>query len=88
MTRSSTDVVVIGGGAIGSSVAYYLSKENVRVTLLDKRELASEASRANVGGFCCQVMKDEVMDLACQSAQIYRTLSSELEYDLELAGTQ
>ena len=84
---SSTDVVVIGGGIIGSSAAYYLSKENVRVTLLERRELASEASGANMGGFCSQVMSDDVMKLAHQSAQMYRTLSAELECDLELDPT-
>jgi len=87
LTMNSTDVVVIGGGAIGSSVAYYLSRENVGVTLLERRELASEASGANMGGFCSQVMNDEIMDLAAQSAQMYRTLSAELEYDLEFDPT-
>jgi len=87
LTMNSTDVVVIGGGAIGCSAAYYLSKENVRVTLLERRELASEASGANMGGFVSQVMNDEIMNLAAQSAQMYRTLSAELEYDIEFDPT-
>jgi sarcosine oxidase subunit beta len=84
---TSTDVVVVGGGAIGSSVAYYLSKENMKVTLLERRELASEASGANIGGFCIQLETGTVMNLARESARMYRTLGPELEYDFELEPT-
>lgn len=87
LTVNSTDVVVIGGGAIGASASYYLSKEGLRVTLLERRELASEASGANMGGFPSQVMSDEVMQLAGQSARMYQTLGAELGYDFEFDPT-
>jgi sarcosine oxidase subunit beta len=84
---TSTDVVVIGGGAIGSSAAYYLSKENMKVTLLERFELASEASGANMGGFCSQLIKGSAMNLARESARMYRSLGPALEYDFELEPT-
>lgn len=87
LTVSSTEVVVIGGGAIGASASFYLSEEGRRVTLLERRELASEASGANMGGFPRQVMSDEVMQLAGQSARMYRTLGTDLGYDLEFDPT-
>jgi len=49
MRMASTDVVVIGGGAIGAAVAFYLAKAGKRVTLVERRGLAHEASGANVG---------------------------------------
>ena len=49
MKLASTDVVVIGGGVIGAASAYYLTKAGVRVTLVERRGLAHEASGANVG---------------------------------------
>ena len=36
MTRSSPDVLIIGAGAIGASVAHHLSLAGVRVTVLEK----------------------------------------------------
>ncbi len=43
------DVVIIGGGVIGLSIAYVLNREGVRVTVLDRREFGREASWAGAG---------------------------------------
>jgi glycine oxidase len=43
------DVIIIGGGVIGLSVAYVLAREGVRSTVLDRRELGREASWAGAG---------------------------------------
>ncbi len=43
------DVVIIGGGAIGCSAAYYLRSEGLQVALVDKGPLAREASWASAG---------------------------------------
>ncbi|MDR3632527.1 MAG: glycine oxidase ThiO [Isosphaeraceae bacterium] len=44
-----TDVVIVGGGVIGLSTAYVLTREGVRTTVLDRRELGREASWAGAG---------------------------------------
>ena len=43
------DVVIIGGGAIGCSAAYYLRSEGLEVALVDKGPVAREASWASAG---------------------------------------
>jgi glycine oxidase len=43
------DVVIAGGGVIGLSVAYYLAKEGVSVTVLDRGDFGREASWAGAG---------------------------------------
>ncbi|WP_368165593.1 D-amino acid dehydrogenase [Aeromonas sp. R6-2] len=44
------DIVVLGGGVIGVSTAWYLAKAGHRVTLLERRsEVAMETSHANAG---------------------------------------
>ena len=43
------DVIVIGGGVIGVCSAYYLAQKGVRVTILEKGEVASGCSYGNGG---------------------------------------
>ncbi len=46
---SSKSVVVVGGGIVGLSTAYFLQKEGHQVTVLDKSEIDSGASFVNAG---------------------------------------
>jgi len=45
----SKNVVIIGGGIIGLSTAYYLQKEGHQVTVIDKSDFSSGASYINAG---------------------------------------
>ncbi|HVS38931.1 MAG TPA: glycine oxidase ThiO [Gemmataceae bacterium] len=44
-----TDVLILGGGVIGLTTAYFLAREGVRVSLIDKGDLGREASWAGAG---------------------------------------
>lgn len=48
--RPSPDVAVIGGGIVGCSVAYYLSRAGADVTLVERAGVASGASGNSAGG--------------------------------------
>lgn len=43
------DVLIIGGGVIGLTTAYYLSREGAKVTLVDRGDLGRQASWAGAG---------------------------------------
>jgi glycine oxidase len=43
------DVVIVGGGVIGCSIAYYLTQAGVRVTLVERGEIGGAASGAAAG---------------------------------------
>ncbi len=45
----SADVVVIGAGVVGCSVAYYLAREGIRVTILERESIGSGASAHATG---------------------------------------
>ena len=47
--KKCADVVIIGGGVIGCSIAYYLRKMHVDVVLLERGEIGGEASSAAAG---------------------------------------
>ena len=50
------DVVVIGGGAVGLSTAYYLAKGGADVLLVDRDEAGMAASTANAGSLHVQLL--------------------------------
>lgn len=43
------NVIIIGGGIVGLSTAYYLNKEGYEVTVIDKGNISSGASFVNAG---------------------------------------
>ena len=47
-----TDTLIIGGGVIGVSAAYYLARAGVAVTLIDKKSVAAGSSWGNAGLLC------------------------------------
>ena len=51
---ASTDVVVIGGGVIGTSVAFHLAEAGVDVCLLERDQLAGGSTSRAAGGFRAQ----------------------------------
>ena len=46
---SSPDVLVIGGGLVGASIAFGLARQGVAVTILDEGDVAFRATRGNFG---------------------------------------
>ena len=49
-TSNDTEVLIIGGGIAGSSTAFHLAEQGHDVILLERGEIASEASGQNMGG--------------------------------------
>ncbi|MDH5506411.1 MAG: FAD-dependent oxidoreductase [Anaerolineae bacterium] len=49
MSPNDCDVVIIGGGAIGVTAAYYLMEAGRTVTIIEQGEIASGSSFANAG---------------------------------------
>jgi sarcosine oxidase subunit beta len=81
---SKTDVVVIGGGVIGSSVAYHLSKQKMSVLLLEQNGLVSGTSGACDGLIYLQSKKPGPhLKLAMESRKRFDSLQDELGQDIE-----
>lgn len=83
MDEGRADVVVIGGGIVGCSTAYYLAKQGADVALVEKGEIADEQS-SRAWGFVRQQGRDPAeMPLALASNAIWRGLEAELGTDIE-----
>ncbi|MCT8266306.1 FAD-binding oxidoreductase [Afifella sp. JA880] len=75
---AAADVVVIGGGIIGVSAAYFLAKRGVSVALLEKGMIGAEQSSRN-WGWCRQQNRDaRELPLATRSLELWDELVAEL----------
>ena len=78
MVRQDADVVIIGGGAIGCSIAYHLSRlSKKRILLLEKAQL-THGSTWHAAGLVGQLRsKRNLTRLMQNSVALYRTLERE-----------
>ena len=79
---ASTDVVVIGAGVVGCSVAYYLAREGVSVTILERESIGSGASAHATGSLSLlgtEFSAGASFELARASDIEFRQLVPELE---------
>ena len=77
----AADVVVVGGGVIGLSIAYRLAAQGVGVTVIDRREVGREASWAGAGLIPAHVERVDVNPTAALrswSATLYPEWSAAL----------
>jgi len=81
--KSKADVVIIGGGVNGCSIAYRLAKKGFDVVLVEKKYLSSGATGACGAGIRQQWSTRENASLAIQSVKIFEQLSKELGQDIE-----
>ncbi|MBU2499511.1 MAG: FAD-binding oxidoreductase, partial [Proteobacteria bacterium] len=80
----TSDVVVIGAGVIGASIAYHLSLRNIGVLLLDKGDLGAGTSGACSGHIFLQSKRPGAhLKLAMIGQKRFRTLKEELDFDIE-----
>ncbi len=84
MSAANIDILIIGGGVIGNSIAYHLSKQGRKVLVIDRSQIANSpaASWASAGGVRRQGRHHAEAKLAIDAIQRWKTLELELEADL------
>lgn len=80
--KHCADVIVVGGGIMGASISYYLTKQGIKPTLLERGILA-EGTCGSSGGSLSLVDKSPgiLMMLAQKSVNLYHNLEQELDYN-------
>lgn len=84
MTNHHYDVLIIGGGIIGASIAYYTSKKSLKVGLIEKVTVAS-GTTSKCDGNVLLIDKEPGFDsnMAIKSQALIKALSTELEMPFE-----
>jgi sarcosine oxidase subunit beta len=84
MLPRRADVIIIGAGVIGASIAYYLGKEGIRAVVLDKKQIASGSSGACEGLLLLQSKKPGIhLNMALESLRRFPELAQELDPPIE-----
>ena len=79
-----SDFLVLGGGIIGCSVAYFLSKTGASVTVLERGDTAFGTAGASGGLINWITCGETQMELFMRSQDMLEHLQEELGADFEL----
>ena len=80
---TKADAVIIGGGITGCSIAYNLSRRGKKVVVIEKDDVAFEASGRTVAAVGLLGKQEGEFELARESLALYDGLSKEIGYDVE-----
>ena len=79
---TSVDVVVIGGGVIGTSTAWFLRQAGSSVLVCDKGRVAGEQSSRNWGWIRQQGRDAAEVPIAMDSVNLWESISREIGEDI------
>lgn len=83
----AVDAVVVGGGIVGTSAAYYLARSGLSVALVEKGHIACEQS-SRTWGWCRQQNRDpREMPLTLLAMGLWDKLAEEIGQDLGFRRT-
>ncbi|MGW0945530.1 NAD(P)/FAD-dependent oxidoreductase [Streptomyces sp. NPDC002623] len=83
--NTHASVVVIGGGVMGTSIAYHLAAAGVRdVLLVERDELAAGSTSKAAGGVRAQFSDELNIQLGARSLEAFGRFEEEIGYDIGL----
>ena len=81
---SHVDVVIVGGGVMGTSAAFHLAEAGVSVLLCEKNELASGSTSKAAGGVRANFSDEFNVALGARSLDLFAEFKSRPGYEIDL----
>lgn len=83
--KKTADVVIIGGGCMGASVAYHLTRRGVTDVVILEREpfLAMGSTGRNAGGARHQFSSEANIRLSIESIRLFERFREEVGYEID-----
>jgi len=81
---SQVDVVIVGGGVMGTSAAFHLAEAGVSVLLCEKSELASGSTSKAAGGVRANFSDEFNVALGARSLDLFADFSRRPGYEIDL----
>jgi len=83
--KNTAEVVIIGGGCMGASTAYYLARNGVRDVVLLEREpmLGMGSTGRNAGGVRHQFSSEANVKLSIESIRLFERFAEEVGYEID-----
>ena len=96
---TDTDILIVGGGIMGCSLAYWLAREGREVALIDRYDLNTQASGTNAGSIHVQILShwawaeepeavratQRPLKLYAEGVRTWRELAKTLDTDIEFS---
>ena len=82
MSRLKADVIVMGGGIAGNSIALRIAEKKHSVILLEKGRVGEEASGRNGGGVRQQDRDPAEIPLAMEAIKLWDQMKDEMDWDV------
>jgi sarcosine oxidase subunit beta len=79
----TADVIIIGGGVIGLSTAYHLTRRNVKPLIIEKNYITSGSTGRCIGGIRQQYATETTIKVAMESVDFFNRAEEELGVDVE-----
>ena len=84
---SQVDVVIVGGGVMGTSAAFHLAEAGVSVLLCEKNELASGSTSKAAGGVRANFSDEFNVALGSRSLELFANFHTRPGYEIDLHRT-
>ena len=81
--NNAYDVIIVGGGIIGTATGYYLSKRGRKVLLLEKDFLTAGSTGRCITGIRQQFSTPATIKASMASVELFKGMKDELGMDVE-----